>query len=68
MAAGKAVEEVCKGLGVIPDASHRRQEEHGGADVDTVRQNEALKEENPALKRRVVNQALKSALQVHVDG
>ena len=58
MAGGKTVEEVCKGLGVSPATYHRWQKEYGGADVDTVRQNKALKEENTRLKRLVANLSL----------
>jgi len=58
MAGGKTVEEVCKGLGVSPATYHRCQKEYGGADVDTVRQNKALKEENTRLKRLVANLSL----------
>lgn len=58
LATGKTVEEVCKGLGVSPATYHRWQREFGGADVDTVREHKALKEENARLKRLVANQAL----------
>lgn len=58
MAGGKTVEEFCKGLGVSPATYHRWQKEYGGADVDTVRQNKALKEENTRLKRLVANLSL----------
>lgn len=69
MAGGKTVEEVCKGLGVSPATYHRWQKEYGGADLDTVRQNKALKEENTRLKRLVANLSLDNqALKELVEG
>lgn len=64
LAGGKTVEDVCKGLGISPATYHRWQKEYGGADVETVREYKALKEENTRLKRLVAdlsldNQALK---------
>lgn len=64
LTAGKTVEDVCKGLGISPATYHRWQKEYGGADVETVREYKALKDENTRLKRLVAdlslnNQALK---------
>lgn len=64
LAGGKTVEEVCKVQGISPATYHRWQKEYGGADVDTVKEYKALKEENARLKRLVAdlsldNQALK---------
>jgi putative transposase len=64
LAGGKTVEEVCKGLGVSPATYHRWHKQYGGADVDTVREYKALKDENTRLKPLVAdlsldNQALK---------
>ncbi len=64
LAGGKSVEEVCEGLGISPATYHRWQKEYGGADLETVREYKALKEENARLKRLVAdlsldNQALK---------
>jgi len=58
LAGGKTVEEVRRGLGVSPPTCHRWQKQYGGADVDTVREHKALKEENARRKRLVANQAL----------
>lgn len=60
LAGGQTVEEVCRGLGVSPATYHRWQKQYGGADVGTVREHKALKEENARLKRLVANQALGS--------
>ena len=64
MAGGKTVEKVWKRLGVSPATYHRWQKEYGGADVKTVSEYKASKEENARLKRLVAdlsldNQALK---------
>ena len=45
------MEEVCKDLGISPATYHRWQKQYGGADVETVREYKALKEENARLKR-----------------
>lgn len=58
LASGKTVEEVCKGIGVSPATYHRWQRQYGGADVATVREHQALKEENARLKKLVADQAL----------
>ena len=58
LALGKTVEEVCKGQGISPATYHRWQKRYGGADVNTVREYKAMKEENARLKRLVANQAL----------
>lgn len=64
LAGGKTVEDVCKGLGISPATYYRWQKEYRGADVETVREYKAPKEENTRLKRLVAdlsldNQALK---------
>lgn len=58
LAGGKTVEEVCKSLTISPATYHRWQKQYGGADLDTVKECKALKEENSRLKRLVANQAL----------
>ena len=58
MAGGKSVEEVCKGLGISPATYHPWQKEYGGADLETVREYKALKEENARLKRLVADLSL----------
>lgn len=58
LAGGKTVKEVCKSLAISPATCHRRQKQYGGADLDTVKERKALKEENTRLKRLVANQAL----------
>lgn len=58
LAGGKKIEEVCKSLAVSPATYHRWREHYGGADVNTVKELKAVKEENARLKRLVANQAL----------
>ena len=58
MAGGRTVEEVSKELGISPATFHRWQKQYGGADVDTVREYKAVKEENARLRRLVAEQAL----------
>ena len=58
MAEGKQIEEVCKTLTISPATYHRWQEQYGGADVNTVKENKALKEENSKLKRLVADLSL----------
>ena len=58
LAGGRKIEEVCKGLEISPATYHRWQEQYGGADVATVKELKAVKEENGRLKRLVANQAL----------
>lgn len=58
MAGGRTVEEACKELGISPATYHRWQKQYGGADVETVREYKAMKEENARLKRLVAEQAL----------
>jgi transposase-like protein len=62
LAAGRTIEEVCKGLGISPATYHRWDKEYGGADVNTVRENRALKEQNARLKKLVADQALDLSL------
>ena len=58
LAGGRKIVEVCKGLEISPATYHRWQEQYGGADVATVKELKAVKEENGRLKRLVANQAL----------
>jgi len=58
LAEGKQIEEVCKTLTISPATYHRWQEQYGGADVNTVKENKALKEENSKLKRLVADLSL----------
>lgn len=62
LATGKTIEEVCKGLGISPATYHRWEKGYGGAGVNTVRENKALKEQNVRLKKLVADQALDLAL------
>ena len=62
LAAGKSIEEVCKALGISPATYHRWQKEYGGADINAVRDNKALKEENTRLKKLVADMALDNAM------
>ena len=62
LAAGRTIEEVCKGLGISPATYHRWEKEYGGADVNTVRENKALKEQNARLKKIVADLALDLSL------
>ena len=58
LAGGKKIEEVCKGLTISPATYHRWQEQYGGADVNTVKELKALKEENTKLKKLVADLSL----------
>ncbi len=58
LAGGRKIEEVCKGLGISPATHHRWQAQYGGADVSTVKELKALKEENAQLKRLVADLSL----------
>jgi hypothetical protein len=62
LAAGKTIEEVCKSQEISPATYHRWKEEYGGADVNTVKELKAVKDENVRLKRLVADQALDLAL------
>ena len=69
LAGGKRIEEVCKGLTISPATYHRWQEQYGGADLNTVKENKALKEENTKLKRLVADLSLdKVALKELLEG
>ncbi len=69
LAVGRKVEEVCKDLGISPATYHRWQKQYGGADVETVREYKALKEENARLKRLVAELSLdKMALKELAEG
>ena len=52
LAGGNKLEEVCKALTISPATYYRWQEQYGGADADTV------KEENTQLKRLVADLSL----------
>lgn len=62
LAAGKTIEEVCKGQEISPATYHRWEEQYGGAEVKTVKELKAVKDENMRLKRLVADQALDLAL------
>lgn len=69
LAGGKTIEEVCKGLGISPATYHRWQKQYGGADVNTVKELKALKEENTKLKKLVADLSLdKVALKELLEG
>jgi putative transposase len=69
LAGGKSIEEVCKGLGISPATYHRWQQQYGGADVNTVKELKALKEENAKLKKLVADLSLdKVALKELLEG
>jgi transposase-like protein len=69
LAGGKKIEEVCKSLTVSPATYHRWQEQYGGADLNTVKELKALKEENSKLKRLVADLSLdKVALKELLEG
>ena len=67
LAGGRKVEEVCKDLGISPATYHRWQKQYGGADVETVREYKALKEENARLKRLVAELSAPVRLLGRVD-
>ena len=63
LAGGRKIEEVCKGLAISPATYHRWQEQYGGADLNTV------KEENARLKKLVADLSLdKAALKELLEG
>ena len=69
LAGGKKIEEVCKSLTISPATYHRWQEQYGGADVNTVKALNALKEENGKLKKLVADRSLdKIALKELLEG
>ena len=69
LAGGKKIEEVCKGLAISPATYHRWQEQYGGADVNTVKELKAVKEENVRLKKLVADLSLdKVALKELLEG
>lgn len=69
LAGGKRIEEVCKTLTISPATYHRWQEHYGGADVNTVKELKALKEENAQLKKLVADLSLdKVALKELLEG
>ena len=69
LAGGKKIEEVCKALTISPATYPRWQEQYGGADVNTVKELKALKEENVKLKKLVADLSLdKVALKELLEG
>jgi len=69
LAGGRKIEEVCKGLVISPATYHRWQVQYGGADLNTVKELKALKEENTKLKRLVADLSLdKVALKELLEG
>lgn len=58
LAGGKKLEDVCKSLAISPATYHRWSEPSGGADVNTVKELKAVKEENARRKRLVAEPAL----------
>ena len=58
LAGGKKIEEVCKSPVISPATCHRWQEQYGGADVNTVKELKAVKEENTKLKKLVADLSL----------
>jgi transposase-like protein len=69
MAGGKKIEEVCKALSISPATHHRWQAQYGGADLNTVKELKALKEENAKLKKLVADLSLdKVALKELLEG
>lgn len=68
-AGGRRIEEVCKTLTIGPATCHRWQGQYGGAEVNTVKELKALKEENPKLKKPVADLSLdKVALKELLEG
>jgi len=69
LAGGRKIEEVCKSLEISPATYHRWNEHYGGADVNTVKEHKALKEENTRLKKLVADLSLdKAALKELAEG
>ena len=69
LAGGTKIEEVCKALGISPATYHRWQAQYGGADLNTVKELKALKEENAQLKKLVADLSLdKVALKELLEG
>ncbi len=55
MAGGQKIEGVCRTLAISLATYHRWQEQHGGADVNAVKELKALTEENAQLKKLVAD-------------
>jgi hypothetical protein len=55
LAGGSKIEEVCKGLAISPATCHLWQEQHGGADLNTVKELKALREENAKSRKLVAD-------------
>ena len=69
LAGGRKIDEVCKSLAISPATYPRWREQYGGADVNTVKELKALKEENAQLKKRVADLSLdKVALKELLEG
>lgn len=58
LAAGAAVPDICKTLGVSEATYYRWKREYGGMQVDQLKRLKELEKENARLKRLVAEQAL----------
>jgi putative transposase len=58
LAAGAAVPDVCKTLGISEASYYRWKREYGGMHVDQLKRLKELEKENARLKRLVAEQAL----------
>lgn len=58
---GKAIEEVCRGLGISDQTYYRRRKEYGGMRTEQARLKE-LEKENARLKRLVADLSLDNAI------
>ena len=61
-AAGKAVEEACRDLGVADSSYHRWRNQYGGMQTDEVKRLKELEKENERLKRIVADLSLDKAI------
>jgi putative transposase len=69
LAEGKTIEDVCQSAGISPATYDLWQQQCGGADVSTVKELKALKEENAKLKKLVADLSLdKVALKELLEG
>jgi transposase-like protein len=62
LAAGKAIAEVCKGLGVAETTYHRWRNQYGGMKADEMKRLKDLEKENARLKALVADLSLDKAI------
>jgi transposase-like protein len=69
LAAGTAIEVICKKLGVSPNTFYRWQSQYGGMKTDAVKRLRDLEKENSRLKKAVADLTLdKQILKEAIEG